>query len=68
MRNALLAMAFSLIAAVGSVVGADPLFTALSVIGASARCAWTWHLSRRYVVPVARPIRHLYPYRFQFMR
>lgn len=67
-RSPAAALFLSIMCAVGSVIGADPVITTASVVIALLKCARAWTISRRTAVPAAKPERRLYPYRLQFMR
>lgn len=68
MRNAFSALAFSLVAALGSMIGADPIITLISVVAAVVRCAWAFDASQR-TATVARPVyRGVRPYRLLILR
>lgn len=65
MRNAIAALAISIMAAIGSMLGADPLITLLSIVVSVLKVAHAYDVHRRNMVPVKR---NLYPYRLQIMR
>lgn len=52
MRNPLSGLVLSVLAAVGSILGADPIITTVSIVAALARFLYAWRVSRRYVLPV----------------
>lgn len=65
MRNALMAMVFSTVALIASMIIDDMLVSLLSIAASVLRLARAYDVSRRYAVPT---VRHLYPYRLRILR
>lgn len=66
MRNALSALAFSMVMCAGSMIINDMAISLLTIIASVLRVARAYDVSRRFAT--LAPHRNLYPYRFQFMR
>jgi hypothetical protein len=61
-----MALAISVLAGIGSVVGMDPVITVGSILVALVKVAHAANVGRRYAVPGTKI--HLYPHRLQIMR